>query len=285
MALPLEHTDDPNPAADESDAAVEAYMTRGEGSDEAGDGEDAAPEAAQLKEFRYRGKTVRVAPEVHDLLEQINKEARGTNGRLGSELARLREQQARLEGMVTARTPEPTREPELTPPDPLLATRDIAEWQRQNDAYHDAKLARLQHQLEEKYIRNVTAAQETLDAQAKEKAWADSFYSQYDHLDDKNIKPIVAQVYAENKPEFDQLIASDPEAAQERLAELADARLLRVSEAGRGKTPETKTNRPPRVESSAGPTPRGTRTDAPREFSAAKWQAEQRLKMSGRAPK
>lgn len=280
MPGPLEITD-PNPAADPSDAAVEAYMTRGELDPEAGDGEDAAPEAAGLKEFKYRGKTVKVDAETHALLEEINKEARGTNGRLGSEIARLREQHARLEGMVTARTPEPAREPELTPPDPMLATRDIAEWQRQNDAYHDAKLARLQHQLEEKYIRNVTAAQEHIDRQAKEKEWADSFYNQYDHLDNPELKPVVAQVYTEHKAEIDAL--GDVTAAHERLAELADARLLRVSEAGRGKTTTPKTNRPPRVESSAGATPRGTRTESPTQFSAATWQAQQRLKMTGRA--
>jgi hypothetical protein len=283
MSRPLEETD-PNPAADESDAAVEAYMTRGEGSDEAGDGEDAAPEAAQLKEFRYRGKTVKVAPEVHELLESINKEARGTNGRLGSEIARLREQQAKLEGMISVRTPEPTDDPEIPLPDPQLATRDYAAYQRELLAWHSAKEQQLQARIERKYLATVHEAKAINENKAREQAWADDFYRTFDHLDDKAIKPVVAQVYVEHEAELLDLRATDPEAAQERLAELADARLLRVADAGRGKDKHS-SNRPPRVESSAGATPRGTRTEARPTFTASSWAAKQRAKMYGREVK
>jgi hypothetical protein len=285
MPGPLELTD-PNPAADASDAAVEAYMTRGALDDEAGDGEDAAPEAAQPREFKYRGKTVKVDPETYGLLEELKNEARGANGRLGSELARLREQQARLEGMVAARAPQTSDEPDLAPPDPMLATRDITAYQRELLAYHDAAMSRKLAQIEQKYVRSVDEAKAQLVAQQREKEWADGFYSQYDHLDDPAIKPVVAQVYTEHRAEIDAL-GDDITAAHERLAELADARLLRVSEttSGRGKTLTPKTNRPPRVESSAGSTPRGTRADAPREFSTASWAAKQRQLMTGRAVK
>lgn len=294
MSRPLESTD-LNPAADPSDEAVRRYMTEGTGADEEGftgrpgDGEDEAeaPEAAQPREFKYRGKAVKVDADTYELLESLKKEARGANGRLGSELAQYREKLARLEGMVTARQPDPTDDvPAIQPPDPLLATRDIAAYQRDLLAYHAAREVQLQEKLERKYMATINEAKAINESKAKEVAWADDFYRAYDHLDDKALKPVVAQVYAENQEEILLLRQTDSEAAQERLAELTDARLLRVAEgvSGRGNT-NTKSNRPPRVESSAAATPRG-KGDAPgRQFSAARWQAEQRLKMTGRAVK
>lgn len=283
--MPLEKSDPPAESVDWKGAA--GYMQRGaaEGGEEAGEKEQT--EAA--REFKYRGKTVKVDAPTYELLESLRTEARGTNGRLGSELAKTRERLARLEGAVATQRQEPEGEAELTPPDPALATRDIAAWQRQYDDYHTAKTARQMRELEEKHFTFVREVETRTQRAQAEKEWADGFYRSFDHLDHPEIKPIVAQAYTEHREEIDAL-AGTPEDAYERLAELADERLVRLRSAGKTVEAETKPNtngrRPPRIESSAGPAPRGkVEDDAPREFSAGSWVARERLKMEGREPK
>lgn len=260
-------------------------------------GKHAAEEAAEagsdesnagtpdVKEFKYRGKTVRVDADTYTLLEDLKRDARGQNGRLGSELSRLRERLVQIEAGQQRPARRPEEEAPLTPPDPVLATKDIAAWQREYDAYHTAKTARQMRELEEKHFSFVREVQERTQASQREREWADGFYRNYDHLDHPEIKPIVAQAYTEHKEEIDAL-GHDPDAAYERLAELADARLVRLRSAGRDADPNPTTNRrPPRVESSAGPTPRARTEAPPREFSAASWAAKQRQKFAGREPK
>jgi len=280
MTLPLEKSD-PAPGSVDWKGAAE-YMTRG-----AGDGEEAGDDAEKqtetvAREFKYRGKTVTVDPDTYSLLEDLKNEARGTNGRLGSELAKARERLAKLEGVVSVRHETPGTDTELTPPDPLLATRDIAEWQRQYDGYHSAKTARQMEALEKKHFTFVREVETKARQAQAQKEWADSFYRSYDHLDHPEIKPIVAQAYTENREEIDTLSGED---AYERLAELADERLVRLRAAGKEAEPTNNKRRPPRIESSAGPTPRGKTEETPREFSAASWVARERQKMSGREPK
>jgi len=279
MTLPLERSD-PAPGSVDWKGAEEYMLGAGDG-EEAGEGTEKQTETA--REFRYRGKTVTVDPDTYSLLEGLKNEARGTNGRLGSELAKTRERLAKLEGAASVQ-PHTPGDVELTPPDPLLATRDIAAWQRQYDDYHSAKTARQMAELERKHFSFVKEVETRTQQAQAQKDWADGFYRGYDYLDHPDIKPIVAQAYTENRTEIDGL---DPEVAYERLAELADERLVRLRAAGRDadKTP-TNNRRPPRVESSAGPVPRGKAEDAPnREFSAASWVARQRQKMNGREPR
>jgi hypothetical protein len=281
MSLPLEKSD---PASGTVDwRGAEEYM-RGKGDGEEAGEDGTTPETA--KEFKYRGTTVKVDAATHDLLESLRREARGTNGRLGSELSQARERLARLEGAFSAQPQRTTPGDDLTPPDPILATKDIAAWQRQYDEYHTAKTTRQMEALEKKhfdFVRNLETR--THEAQAQ-KQWADTFYQSYDHLDHPELKPIVAQAYTEHKEEID-AFGTDLEGAYERLAELADARLIRLRAAGRdADTPNSDNHRrPPRIESSAGPAPRGKVEDTPREFSAASWAAKQRLKLAGREAK
>jgi len=278
MSLPLEKTDPAEGTVDWN--AAEEFMRGKPGDDDPEAGE--ASETPEAREFKYRGKTVKVDAETHSILEDLRREARGANGRLGSELARTRERLATLEGRLAA--PQPTKpDDEPQPPDPLLATKDIAAWQRQYDAYHTAKMARQMADLEQRYTANVQEIGNRVVASQKEKEWADQFYSSYDHLDSPEIKPVVAQVYTEHKAEID-AFGADTEGAYDRLAELADDRLVRLRKAGKD-TETTTTRRPPRIESAAGATPRGKPEEKVRDFSAASWVARQRLKMQGREPK
>lgn len=282
MPGPLEVTD---PAGDKTDwSAAERFML--EGSDETPTG-DRDPEAAKgPREFKYRGKVVKADPETYAILEGLRREARGANGRLGSELAQARERLARLEGAVSTRQTDDRRpEDDIKPPDPLLATKDIVAWQAQYEAHHTAKMNKLARDLEAKYLGSVREVNDRVQTAQRDEAWANKFYAAYDYLDHPDIKPIVGQVYTEHVDEL-RALADDPESAYERLAELADARLFRIKQAGKAvDNNEPTKRRPPRIESSAGPTPRGKTEDAPREFSAASWVARQRLKMNGREPK
>ncbi|MGH8897519.1 MAG: hypothetical protein ACRDZ4_10945 [Egibacteraceae bacterium] len=280
MSEPLERSD-PAPGSVDWKAA-EQHMLAPDPDEGAGEDET---EAAEVKEFKYRGKTLKVDPEVYATLEDLRRDARGANGRLGSELARTRERLAKLEGVVSAR-PEAEDDIGVEQPDPMLATRDIAAWQRQYDAYHTAKMAKHAADIEKKYVSYVSEINSRVKQTQEENAWAERFYAGFDHLDHPDIKPIVAQVYTEHKEEID-AFGGDVESAHERLAELADARLVRLKDAGKnaGDNHNNNQRRPPRIESAAGPTPRRKVEDAPREFSASSWVAKQRLKMQGREPK
>lgn len=287
MSQPLEVTDPATDAKEKAEWDKAAEHMLGGAPDP--NAEEAGKDEDEVREFKYRGKTVRVDATTYDLLEGLKREARGANGRLGSELARTRERLARMEATLAARddrTPRDT-EPEIKMPDPMLATRDIAAWQAQYDAYRDAKESRRIAALERKHLEFVSNAEEQAQQRAKEKAWSDRFYSTYDHLDDPAIKPIVAQAYVEYKPEID-AFGDDVEGAHERLAELTDERLTRLKRAGRDADTETTTRRrPPNLESSAGPTPRAKEKseDSRRDFSAASWSARERLRMQGREPR
>lgn len=292
MSQPLEVTD-PADAKEKAewDKAAE-YMLGGKDPD-AEPEQEAESHEDDVLEFKYRGKTLRVDREQYEVLEGLRREARGANGRLGSELARTRERLARMEATLAAREERPAREDdsdlERLKPDPILATRDIAAWQQQYDSYRDAKEARRIEKLEQRYIADVTRSQEQAREASRTQAWADRFYSTHDHLDDPAIKPIVTQAYIENKHEIDSY-GDDVEAAHERLAELADERLVRLKKAGRQIDPDPKTDnrrRLPTFESSARATPRAAKEDdgeSRRNFSAASWSARERLKMGGKTP-
>lgn len=265
---------------------AEAYMRRGEGEEGEVGADAGANTESEVREFRYRGKTLRVDAATHEVLEGLRREARGANGRLGSELARTREQLARLEGRVAA-APAASQTDDLPPePDPMLATRDIAAWQRQMAAHQDAKLERRLQAIEARKNQELAQARAEAEDAQRQQAWADRFYQEYDHLDHNAIKPVVLQAYLENRSEIDALReAGDTAGSYDRLAELADDKLVQLKNAGKdADTATTPNRRPPRLESTAGATPRGKTNEAPpREFSAASWAAKARLRMTGQA--
>jgi len=269
-------------------------MTRGaeaaEADAEAGSDED------EIKEFKYRGKTVRVDAGTYDVLEGLRREARGTNGRIGSELARTKERLARMEGMLASRSAgdgggAADADLEKLRPDPLLATRDIAAWQAQYDTFRDAKEARRLEQLEAKYREDVAGQTRQREEAARTQAWADRFYSTYDHFDDPLLKKVVTDAYLDHQAEIDAYGAEGIDEAHARLAELADERLVRLKKAGKAaddQTPNDNRRRLPTFESSARATPR-QREEKPdesrRNFSASSWSARERLRISGKEPR
>lgn len=296
MSQPLEVTD-PADAKEQAEWGKAAkYMLGGaaeaEDAEEAGSGED------EVREFSYRGKTVKVDPTTHEILEGLRREARGANGRLGSELARTRERLARMEGMLASRPAggsedgDSDADLEKLRPDPKLATRDIEAWQRQYDGYRDAKEARRLQKLEERYREDVATQARQREEAARTQEWADRFYSTYDHFDDPLLKKVVTDAYLEHRAEIDAYGPEGIEEAHARLAELADERLVRLKKAGKAADTETPNSdnrrRLPTFESSARATPR-QREDKPdesrRDFSASSWSARERLRMSGREPR
>src|SRR6185503_11740640 len=135
--------------------------------------------------------------------------------------------------------------------------RDIAAWQTQYDVYRDAKEQRRLEQLEQRYRADVEQKQSRETENARVREWANSFYDEYDHFDNPSIKPIVTQAYLDNQAEIDDLrLSGNNEGARERLAELADARLLEIKRAGKSvESPNDNRRRLPNLESSAAPTP------------------------------
>jgi len=294
MSSPLEISD-PADAKEQAEWGKAAKYMLG-GAAEAEAAEEAGSEEPEVREFSYRGKTVKVDPSTHEILEGLRKEARGANGRLGSELARTRERLARMEGMLASRSAggseagDPDADLEKLRPDPLLATRDIAAWQAQYDSFRDAKEARRLERLEQKYREDVAGQARQREEAARTQAWADRFYSTYDHFDDPLLKKVVTDAYLDHKPEIDSF-GDDVEAAHERLAELADERLVRLKKAGKladDQTPNDNRRRLPTFESSARATPR-QREEKPdesrRNFSASSWSARERLRISGKEPR
>lgn len=295
MSQPLEVTD-PADAHEQAEWAKAAKFMTG-GVDPDGDEPEAGSEQKPEElEFSYRGRKVKVDAETHGILEELRKEARSGNGRIGSELARTRERLARLEASAAARgtteqRPDDDADILRLKPDPKLATRDFPAWEAANETYQDAKAARKLERLEQKYREDQAAQQTRADEARRTTDWANRFYATYDHYDDPILKPVVTQAYLDNRAEID-AYGEDVEAAHERLAELADERLVRLKKAGKiaddaTSTPNDNRRRVPTIESSARATPRGEQKpdESRRDFSASSWVAKQRLLMTGRTPR
>lgn len=292
MSQPLEVTD----PADAKEAAEWAkagkYMLTGGAEAES---DEAGEEQPEVREFRYRGKTVKVDPETHELLESLKNEARSGNGRIGSELARTRERLARMEAIINTRENPTETLPDIFPePDALLATKDITEWQRQMKLHNESVRERDKQELRREYEQARAAEAAQANEAARTKAWADRFYSSYDHFDDPLLKKVVTDAYLDHRAEIDSYGPEAEEEAHARLAELADQRLVRLRKAGKLADPDqTNPNdnrrRVPTFESSARATARkpddSARSRERAEFSAASWVAKERLRMSGRTPR
>lgn len=294
MGQPLEVTDPADAHENKEWEKAGRYMLSG-GDEDAEAGSEEQPEA---REFRYRGKTLKVDPATHEVLESLRNEARGANGRLGSELARTRERLARLEAVAAAKVDtkpaDDDADLERLRPDPKLATRDIDAWEAQFNTYRDAKEARRLEKLEQKYLADQAAQAERAQENARTQAWAARFYDTYDHFDDPLLKKVVTDAYIEHKHEIDAYGPEGEEEAHARLAELADERLVRLRKAGKFADPDTTTpndnrRRVPTFESSARATQRKpeetARSQERQNFSAASWVARERLRMSGRTPR
>jgi len=286
MGAPLEVTD-PADGSVEWDKAEEFFRGKAQAT-EPEDGADDQTEQPAESMFRYKGKEIKADPETVELLEDLRRQARGENGKLGAELARTRERLARLEGAVTRPTgDEAPAKPKLERPDHRLATRDYAEYDRQMQAYEAAKDAELEARLAARLEADREQLRRSAEKAQHDREWAERFYSEHDHLDKPTLKPIVAQAYTEHKSEIDEIEAGEGiERAHERLAELAHARLVEVSKVVAPNRTNT-SRRPPRVESSGGAPQSRTQPvdESRRNFSAASWSAKERARMRGDAAK
>jgi hypothetical protein len=262
-------------------AAFGRFMTGGdaEPTEDSGadDGATTPAQSDEQKEFRYKGRVFRVSAEEHDALSDLLNKARGADGRLGSELARLRENQARLEGELSAlRTNSPAESADdLSPPDPALAQSNFPEWQARWTAYSEATRARDKAELEQKFERE--RAQET--AQTREasrmKAWADRFYEDHDDFDKPHLKSVVRDVYVDHSAEINSLPTIEEQ--HERLAELSAERLAAIRQAPSATT----TKRGPRLEGAGTNVRQVAKPDTAELPSTADWVRQKRAKMRG----
>ncbi len=265
----------------ENDEEQDTNQETAEDDTETPENEEDEPE---LVEFSYKGRKLRVTPEDAEALEDLRRQARGANGRLGSENANLRERLARLEGQIASRGNErPAVDDGPKKPDPELALTNFPEWQRQYDAYEEAQRVRIVKVIQEEINTGRSKAQEEAEKAARGRRWADTFYSEYPHLRSKARMATVAQVYAENREELDGY-GDDFDTAFPRLAELAEERIAEIaggSSTRRGKA--NKNQRPPTPASSRPATPRGTREEVEldRPRGGAAWQRKERARLRG----
>lgn len=234
----------------------------------------------QVKEFRYKGRTLKVSPEEYEVLDDLLRQARGENGRLGGENAQLRERLARLEGMLeTTIVSPPKKEEGPRQPPPELALDDFPAWQKQHDEWLEWKLEQKAQAARADYESRVAEErQQTEKAQAAAHN-ANLFYKENTHLDHDAFKRTVAEVWVDHASELGQL---STKAERDRLAELADARLTAIRSAG-GRSAKP---RPPQLEGSA-VTPPKTAVAAPvsdQPYSAADFVRAARARMRGAQP-
>lgn len=185
-------------------------------------------------EVRIKGRPVKMNKEAADAYSEFVRETRERDGRLGGEIAALRERSARLEGMVEtvnrSQVPSPAG-PDIAPPPAKLAIENFEEWQRQMLAYQGAMMLRQQAELEQKYQNDQQVQQTQAQRDAAQRAWADRFYGQNPHLNKPHLRDIVTSVYREHASEIDALNGTNIADAHDRLAELADARIVEIGRA------------------------------------------------------
>lgn len=254
--------------------AAEEFLTKGTQSTEPGASDDAPEDTAPPEdvEVSIRGRKVKMTSEAAEAYADFVKETRERDGRLGGEIASLRERTAKAEGMIeTLRAP--VREVDIKPPDARLASTDLEAWQTQWVAYHEAKSAKLAADLEAQRLRESRTRQAAVDKEQHGRAWADRFYGANPHLNDSNLKPLVHSVYVEHAAELDGLPDRD---AHERLAELADERVLAIRSAGK----TNPTSKPPRLEGPGGASPKAP-VEKDRAFTSASWSARKQAELRG----
>ena len=135
-----------------------------EGDDKDADAETPAAEddSPKLVEVSIRGRKVLMSEEAANAHRDYMREVRERDGRLGGEIAQLRERSAKLEGALDtiAKGQGRTREDDLRPPPAKLAIEDFEEYHRQMVTYNEALMARGQAELVERYEQE-TQARET----------------------------------------------------------------------------------------------------------------------------
>lgn len=241
--------------------------------------ESAANEQPESVEVSIRGRKVRMSAEDAEAYHAFVKDVRERDGRLGGEMQSLRERVARTEGELeaTRRAVKPLEE--LTPPDIRLAEENFAEYHRQWQVYTDAKATRVRAELLDEIESRERTRTQVDEKEGAAARFVSEFYDRHSHLAEPAKKDIVQLVYQRNAQEINQLRASgDHEAAQDRLAELADAHIVAL----RADRKQSNANKqPPRIEGTGTPPARRAAPEPEVEFSAADWVRQKRAAMRG----
>jgi len=265
--------------AKESEAAEgappEGEQTQGSEQAPAGDGE--------LVDVRIKGRTVRMTREAADAHAEFVRDTRERDGRLGGELSQLRERSARLEGMIeTVRTPQRVADDDIKPPRPELAIENYAEYHRQMLTYNATMMQRQQDEIRAEYRQDQEQRRTETTAEARQRAWAEKFYASHPHLNKPHLRGVVLDAYRDNFKEISGF-GDDVDEAHERLAELADERVLAIKTDGeaRPRSQQANTNKHPNLEGAGTPGDGKTKTEKFVPVSSGSWVANKRRALRG----
>lgn len=237
--------------------------------------EEEQDEGDGLVEVRVKGQAIRLTPENASAIQRLIDEGRERDGRLGGELAKMREALARQEGALSTMQAGKTPKDEMPePPSPTLARDDFEQYHREMIAYQSKMMLKQQEDLRGAYEE--AERQRTIrETEAQQlQAWGNGFYAEYPRLDRPELKGIVRDAYVANGTEIDALPLTEQYA---RLAELAEERIVAVNSALK-----TNTDRPPRVEGAGRSRPTGQKTKPDvKPMSGEEWMRRKRAQMRG----
>jgi len=246
--------------------------------DDEEDGEEDSQDP-ELVPVRLKGHTIYMTEAQAAAFEDYRRENRERDGRLGGELSQSRERIARLEALAEERdrlAREQLENDGPKMPAPEEAIRDFPKWQEKFQAYQQYEQAKLLSTLEKKHLAERQAEQRALAEQQRHTAWANAFYADNPHLNNKVLKPIVASVFEENEKELASY-GDDYARAFDRLAELTDARMAEIMSV-RKKNP----NRAPTLESSQSRAVAKKPKKPSKPFTISDWSDKKRSESSTR---
>lgn len=229
----------------------------------------------KLVEVSIRGRKVLVTEEAAQAHRDYMREVRERDGRLGGEIAQLRERSAKLEGALEAiRQPRSIDRP--IPPPAKLAVEDFEEYHRQMLAYNQAEMARQQVELVTRYEQDVTERTTQTASQRTATVWANKFYEKNPDLNHPRLRTIVHEVYQEHRSDIDALNAVD---GHDLLAELVNEEVVQLRSAG--KNQDTNPKRPPHLEGTARMASHKVAEDRHVPVTAASWVRRERARLRG----
>lgn len=237
--------------------------------------EEDGEEGQEAVEVRIKGRTVLMTPEDAAAYQEFVRETRERDGRLGGELAQLRERLARNEGALSTlqSAGTPTAAEELAPPSDKLALEDWAEYHRQMTAWQARLVQRQASELEARYAAAEAERTQTTAQAEQDTRWVTDFYTEYNHLDRPELKSIVRDAYVARQTEIDALPQSEAHAL---LAELAQERILQVNRAL-----QNKTDRPPRTEGAGRQSTARKKDTEEKPMSGEAWMRRKRAQLRG----
>lgn len=265
----------------EAEEQDEDALDTGTDDGEEGGGEDEI-KVRDLVEISIRGKRVRVTKEAAEAYREYINRVRDRDSRHGGEISKLRENLARLEGRLTTGAIEPTIQAP-SPPDPSLARTNWEAYHQQLVAYQNALIATTKLELQQAYQNERTRESEDERRVADNTRWVRGFFSQFEELNDPNVRGIVQAVYSEHGGEIDSLATASTQEAYDRLAELTNERLVALTVRGKQVKEKVSGRRhPPKIEGGGSASQHKDDSGSHGQpFSVSKWQQDKRAMMRG----